>query len=633
MGKGCWQLKLIIMCGIAGILYFDRPGEDRSVVKRMTDAMAHRGPDAHNDFVQGPVALGHRRLSIIDLSDTANQPLADHSGRYRIVFNGEIYNFRDVRAKLTGYPFSTNGDTEVLLAAYIKWGADCLHQLKGMFAFAIWDIQQQELFIARDRMGVKPLYYYSSDRLFLFASEVRGLLASGFVPNKINTAAVREFLSYQSIGFPLSIVQDIVQLEAGSCITIREGKVAIRKYWDIAAGAGHDKEAYRDRQQVQQQIRQLLRDSVERRLVSDVPIGAFLSGGIDSSAVVGLMAEVSNNRPNTFTIGFHEKEFDESEYAAQIARQFNTHHNQVLLHPSVFLDELTNALDAMDTPSGDGVNTYVVSKAIRQSGLTVALSGVGGDELFAGYPFFRQYLQLRKLRKVWGIAGLGRQLTAASLSLKGSNRSERMQQLLKAPSCSIKAFYPEFRRILSPSLVSRLTRLEEGPTALERNLLSLNGGFEKYPDLSQVSIAEYLGYTQHTLLKDTDQMSMAVSLEVREPFFDHDLVTYVLGIPDELKFPHTPKSLLVDSLQGLLPPAIVHRRKQGFLFPWPVWMKGELFDFCDQRLKRIAQRDFIQGKTLMDYWARFQKGDPTIRWMELWLFVVLEYWMEKNSAV
>jgi asparagine synthase (glutamine-hydrolysing) len=533
---------------------------------------------------------------------------------------------------LTDYPFSTSGDTEVLLAAYIKWGADCLLHLKGMFAFAIWDTVRRELFVARDRMGVKPLYYYINDDYFLFASEIRGVMASGLVPNKINTAAVREFLSYQSIGYPFSIIENIVQLDAGSCMTIQGKKTVISKYWDITATEGKENGAYSDKKQVMQHIRNLLRDSVERRLISDVPIGAFLSGGIDSSAVVGLMAEVSKSRPNTFTIGFSEREFDESDYAAQIAKKFNTNHNQVLLKPSVFLDELTNALDAMDTPSGDGVNTYVVSKAIRQSGLTVALSGVGGDELFAGYPFFKQYLQLKKFDKLWGVSGWARQLAAAGLSLKGSNKAARMQQLLKAPSCSISSFYPQFRRILTPSLLSRLTRLDNSVTALEKNLLTLNDSLEKFPLLSQVSIAEYLGYTQHTLLKDTDQMSMAVSLEVREPFFDHDLVTYVLGIPDELKFPHTPKSLLVDSLQGLLPPEIVHRRKQGFLFPWEVWMKRELFDFCDQRLQRMAQRDFIQGKQLMDYWARFQKGDLAIRWMELWLFVVLEYWMEKHGA-
>ncbi|WP_276480579.1 asparagine synthase (glutamine-hydrolyzing) [Paraflavitalea pollutisoli] len=618
------------MCGIAGILHFKQPAADRSLIKKMTDAMAHRGPDAHNDFVEDGVMLGHRRLSIIDLSTAANQPFADHSGRYVIVFNGEIYNFLEIRQQLTEYPFSTNGDTEVLLAAYLKWGADCLPLLKGMFAFAIWDRRDKVLFVARDRMGVKPLYYFVSDHHFLFASEVRGVLASGLVPNSINKAAVREFLSFQSIGFPLSIVDHIVQLDAGSCITIQDKRITAKKYWDITQTPVAAN--YGDRQEVLQHIRRLMRNSVERRLISDVPIGAFLSGGIDSSAVVGLMAEISSSRPNTFTIGFHEKEFDESDYAEQIARKFNTNHSQVLLHPSVFLDELTNALDAMDMPSGDGVNTYVVSKAIRQNGLTVALSGVGGDELFAGYPFFKQYLQLRKLRSLWNISGPVRSAAAGILRLKASSKADRMQQLLKAPDCSIASFYPEFRRILSSGLMSRLTHLDSSTTALQQNLSELRGNFERFPDLGQVSIAEYLGYTQHTLLKDTDQMSMAVSLEVREPFFDHDLISYVLGIPDELKFPHTPKSLLVDALQGLLPQETVHRRKQGFLFPWAVWMKNELFEFCDQRLKRIGERDFIKGKEILAYWKRFQQGDPSVRWMELWLFVVLEYWMEKNSS-
>lgn len=617
------------MCGIAGILHFKRTVPENTVIKKMTEAMAHRGPDAHSDYVHGRIALGHRRLSIIDLSEAANQPFADHSGRYRIVFNGEIYNFQEVKSQLSDYPFTTSGDTEVLLAAWIKWGKQSLSRFKGMFAFAIWDNETEELVVARDRMGVKPLYYFLTDEFFLFASEIRGLMASGLVPSRINKAAVKEFLSYQSVGFPLSIIENIVQLEAGSCITIRGDKAVIHKYWDISSTVGH--EDYGDRNLVMDRVRGLLRSSVERRLVSDVPIGAFLSGGIDSSAVVGLMAEVSDARPNTFTIGFSEKEFDESEYAAQIAKKFNTRHSRVLLKPSVFLDELTNALDAMDTPSGDGVNTYVVSKAIRQSGLTVALSGVGGDELFAGYPFFHQFLRLKKYHKVWKAAGSGRYLIASALSIRDSNKLARIKQLLKAPSCSISSFYPEFRRILSPTMVGRLTNLGDDVTTLEKNLRGLNGSLEKFPLLSQVSVAEYLGYTQQTLLKDTDQMSMSVSLEVREPFFDHDLVSYVLGIPDEMKYPHTPKSLLVDSLKGLLPPEIVHRRKQGFLFPWAVWMKNDLRTFCESRLKKISSRDFVQEKPLMAYWDRFQKGDPDVRWMELWLFVVLEYWMEKNG--
>jgi asparagine synthase (glutamine-hydrolysing) len=617
------------MCGIAGIVAFKRNIDLPVTIRRMTDAMAHRGPDADGFYTNDFIALGHRRLSIIDLSTAANQPIADHTGRYQIIFNGEIYNYRDVKKLLPDYPFSTNSDTEVLLAAYSKWGIDCLPYLKGMFAFVIWDSVEQVMFLARDRMGVKPVYYYANDNVFLFASELKGVLGSGIVPAKENKAAIKEFLSYQSVGFPESAIQGIVQLEAGSSITIRDNRISIKKYWDITAAPTIDFD-FGDKLRVQQQVRQLLRNAVERRLVSDVPLGAFLSGGIDSSAVVGLMAEVGSGRPNTFTAGFEEKEFDESGYANIISRKFNTNHNQVLLKPAVFLDELTNALNAMDTPSGDGVNTYVVSKAIKQSGLTVALSGVGGDELFAGYPFFKQYLQLKRYASVWGPSKLLR--WGAGLALGSSNKSQRMKQLLNAPDASIRYFYPEFRRIISPKLLASLTTWDENrPTLLEEQLVKLPASLEKYPLLSQVSIAEYTGYTQHTLLKDTDQFSMAVSLEAREPFFDHDLIEFVLAIPDKYKFPNYPKQLLVESLDGLLPDEIVHRKKQGFLFPWSVWMKKELRAFCESHLHKIAQRDFINGKNLLAYWQRFLNNDKSVRWMEIWLFVILEYWLEKNG--
>lgn len=617
------------MCGITGILSFSKKLDLPVVIRQMTDAMAHRGPDADGFFVEDTIALGHRRLSIIDLSAAANQPIADYTGRYQIIFNGEIYNYREVKKLLTDYPFRTNSDTEVLLASYSKWGPDCMKYIKGMFLYAIWDTQDKALFIARDRLGVKPLYYFQNDDYLLFASEVRSLLASGVIPQKISTAAVREFLSYQSIGFPASPIQDVLQLEAGSYLIAKNNKVEIKKYWDITDN--HVEFDFKDEEKVRKEVRTLLSKSVERRLISDVPLGAFLSGGIDSSAVVGLMAEVSTARPNTFTIGFSEKDFDESAYASIIAKKFNTQHSTIVLKPEAFIDELPNALNAMDSPTGDGINTYVVSKAIKQSGLTVALSGVGGDELFAGYPFFKKFLQLKKYEPVW--AGTKWIREGAGSMLATSNKNARIKQLLKAPANSIRYFYPEFRRILSPSLLSYLTRWDKSgsTTLLEKQLAALPDRLETFPLLSQVSIAEYLGYTQHTLLKDTDQMSMAVSLEVREPFFDHDLLEFVLAIPDNLKYPTYPKKLLVESLQGLLPPEVVHRKKQGFTFPWSVWMKNELRSFCESKLKQAAQRDFINGNNLLHYWKRFLQNDPAIRWMELWLFVILEYWMEKNK--
>lgn len=621
------------MCGIAGIFHFNTQPAEKETIQRMTWAMAHRGPDADSTFVEGQIALGHRRLSIIDLSDAANQPFTDNSGRYVIVFNGELYNFTDVKALLGDYPFKTNSDTEVLVAAYAKWGIECVHQFKGMFAFAVWDKLEKELTLVRDRLGVKPLYYYKDNDHFIFASEIRSILSSGNVKRSIDKAALQELFSYQSIGYPLSAIEDIGQLEAGSFIKVRNGHIDKKVYWDITTNHNGDFN-FDDPGATKKRIRELLTRSVERRLVSDVPIGAFLSGGIDSSAVVGLMAEAGGNSPSTFTIGFTEKQFDESEYAATIAKKFNTRHTNIELKPTVFLDELENAMDAMDIPSADGINTYVVSKAIRNAGITVALSGVGGDELFAGYPFFKQYLQLQNKRNFYKGTGLLRKMGAVLLG-GNSNRKQRMQQIIAAPSPDIEYTYPVSRQILSPALIRELTtfnNFKTSDTALFRQLSSKHASVEAFPLLSQVSLADYLGYTQHTLLKDTDQMSMAVALEVREPFFDHELIEFVLAIPDRLKFPVYPKSLLVESLGDLLPGEIVHRKKQGFVFPWNEWMKKELRSFCEKRLQRLGQRSFINDKALNHYWQRFLKNDPAVRWPELWIFVVLEHWMEKNNV-
>jgi asparagine synthase (glutamine-hydrolysing) len=616
------------MCGIAGILQFNGT-VPAGAIRLMTEAMAHRGPDAMNFFEEDRLALGHRRLSIIDLSTAADQPFTDPSGRYVMVFNGEIYNYREVKLLLPDHPFHTTSDTEVLLAAYLTWGADFLEHMRGMFALAIWDRQEKTLFLARDRMGVKPLYYYNDGNCLVFASEIRAILASGLVAKRLNQAALLEYFSFQSVTGPDSLIEGIRELEAGSWRKLSGNKTAAKRYWDVTrTSVDFD---FADKTGVKTRVNELMLQSVKRRLVSDVPVGAFLSGGIDSSAIVGLMAQAGPDRPNTFNIAFNEAEFDESHYAELIAKKFNTNHTRLLLKPTDFLTELQNALDAMDTPSGDGINTYVVSKAIRKNGMTVALSGVGGDELFAGYPIFKQYSTLRQLGFLWKLPQGLRNVAAGFLPGSLHGRSGRIKQLLRSPSCSIEAFYPVFRQILSPELIGELTSLSYDGSAVDKELTKRCGNIDRLPQLSQVSVAEYLGYTQHTLLKDTDQMSMAVSLEVREPFFDQDLVEFVLAVPDGLKEPTYPKSLLVESLAPLLPGEIVHRKKQGFLFPWSFWLKNELRGFCEEKINNMAGRPFINGPRLISYWQNFLAGDRDTRWAEIWLFVVLEYWLEKNG--
>jgi asparagine synthase (glutamine-hydrolysing) len=614
------------MCGISGIFQFDQRFA-RPDISLMTNAIRHRGPDAEGVYKDESVSLGHRRLSIIDLSDAANQPFEDSSGRYVIVFNGEIYNYQEVKRELVSHHFRTNSDTEVILASFKEWGVEGVHKLKGMFVFVIWDRQEKKMYLFRDRMGVKPLYYYLSNEFFLFSSEIRGVLASGIVPGKLDRSALIDYFSFQSFSFPDSPVTDVKQLEAGSWMEISAGRVEKRKYWTL--GESQPQDIPMDRQSVHSQIRELFSKAVERRLVSDVPVGAFLSGGIDSSAVVAMMAE--HTTPVTFNISFEEEGFDESGYAALIARKYNTDHHEIRLTNKDFLNEIELALDAMDSPSADGINTYVVSKAIRNAGLKVALSGIGGDELFAGYPFFATTKRIQDSRFWLDLFKPARKLGGSIAAMSASPKMQRIASMMKENNLDVANLYPHLRRIITPEYLSRFSHLDTGVlTGVEGTVSSIGTAIQKLPILSQVSVCEYLGYTQNTLLKDADQMSMAVALEVREPFFDHDLISYVLSVPDALKYPTFPKSLLVESLGDALPAEIVHRKKQGFLFPWPIWMRNELREFCTSRIENICKRDFIKRDVVMDWWKRFLKGDKHIRWTEMWMLVVLEHWLTRN---
>jgi asparagine synthase (glutamine-hydrolysing) len=616
------------MCGIAGILNKHVfPTKDQ--IKGMTDALSHRGPDAEGFYLDGPLAFGHRRLSIIDLSDAANQPFIDNSGRYIIVFNGEIYNYAEIKPLLGEYQFRTHGDTEVILAGFIKWGPGCLKYLRGMFTIAIWDREEESLFIARDRLGVKPLYFFQDKENFVFASELRAVLTMVKGERKLNRTAIAEYFRYQSIGFPFSPVENIVQMEAGTWMRIKDGRTHSETYWDPFTNRYEFR--FTEKKQVEGKIKELMLQSVKRRLVSDVPVGALLSGGIDSSAIVGLMVESGDSSPKTFTISFDEEEFDESRYAEIVAKKFHTDHTRIHLKPEVMLEELTHALDAMDIPTGDGINNYVVSKAIHRNGIRVALSGVGGDELFAGYPIFSNYIRLQQNSWIWKTPMFIRNLAGGLLGK--SEKKDRIRQMIGLDSPAIENSYPVFRQLLSPDMLKDLTNLNGiGGQTLSAQLMSKRTTLLKLPYYSQVTAAEYLGYTQQTLLKDTDQMSMASSLEIREPFFDQDLVEFVMSVPDHFKVPVYPKSLLVESLKPLLPDEIVHRKKQGFVFPWNQWIKNELRSFCDKHINRIAHREFIHGSNLKQIWNQYLNGNQNIRWQEMWLFVVLDYWMEKNGV-
>jgi asparagine synthase (glutamine-hydrolysing) len=625
------------MCGIAGIASSDLDdtgqGGAEPVVARMTAALAHRGPDAEGLWRGSKVVLGHRRLSIIDLDPASNQPFHSADGRYVISYNGEIYNFRQLRESLPKHRFRTKSDTEVLLAAWMEWGEECLHRLEGMFAFAVWDVQRQELSIARDRFGIKPLYYHVEDGRILFSSEVRSLLASGLVPRKLDEAALCDHLRHGAVHAPATIVQGVHMLLPGHLLRWSADEVRTERWWNpvsTANAAASDLDAG----QVRREVRDRFSRAVEKRMVADVPFGAFLSGGIDSSAVVGAMAQATRARVHTFTVTFDEAAFSEARFAQLIAKKFGTKHTEVRLRPEDMLRMLPEALADMDHPSADGPNTWVVSKMTKEAGISMALSGLGGDEVFAGYEVFKRSVAL--LRKK-GITAIPRPLRAliglAVKSRRSGAAGWKAAELLKLPAWEVADTYPLARLAFSDPELRTLLAVPLRPDAVAADVRAWMGpmGGSRLEPLSQVSVAELTTYLPDVLLRDTDQMAMAHALEVRTPFLDHDLTSFVLGVPDAIKYPHTPKKLLTDALDDLLPREVTHRPKMGFTLPWDHWMREQLRSFCESRMTTLALRPQFHASGVNALWQRFLTGDPAVTWSRVWMLVVLEEWMHANA--
>jgi asparagine synthase (glutamine-hydrolysing) len=617
------------MCGITGIVGAAvAPG----TVQRMTAAIAHRGPDSDGYFKDGPVHLGHRRLSIIDTSERGRQPMVDDTGRYTLVHNGEIYNYEAIKAQLD-YPWRTGTDTEVILAAYQQWGPACLERFAGMFAFAIWDRVAERLFIARDRLGIKPLYLYEGGGRLLFGSEIRALLASGLIDARVDRAGLQSYFMYQTVYGDGTMVEGVRMLPPGHYAIWERGKCSLHAWWDIVQNASAEARDM-DAPAVKSRVKALLEQSIARRLVSDVPVGAFLSGGIDSSAVVALMAQASAQPVDTFSIVFAEKEYNEGEWSGLMAEKYQTRHHPILLQPSDFLDALPAALASMDHPSGDGINSYVVSQVTRAQGVKVALSGLGGDELFAGYPVFGALPGILQKSLFQWPYGLRKRIAGLYGLLNSSRSAEKKSAVLSLPQVDLESVYKIYRTIYSDRDARGLLReIPSGLHPLDGILAQHADARHRLPRLSQISALEINSYTQSVLLRDTDQMSMAHALEVREPFFDHDLVAFVMGIPDAIKRGSYPKQLLVDALGDMLPPALVHRPKMGFVFPWEQWLRGPLRSFCEARMLAFAQRDCVAAPAqVRQVWAEFQAGKGPWLWTHVWLPVVLEDWLQRNGV-
>ena len=601
------------MCGIAGILDPQNPTESH-VVDKLVDSLTHRGPDDRGTYVDGSMAFGMRRLSIIDLS-TGHQPIFNEDGTLCIVFNGEIYNFPELRERLqaAGHKFSTHSDTEAILHLYEERGEDCLQELQGMFAFAVWDRMKKKLFVARDRFGIKPLYYAWNGSKLIFSSEIKSMLAFPGFDRTLDPRAVDDFFTYLYVPHERTLFRAIKKLLPGHCLSVEEGTLQIRRWYDLPSPASTppgDVEEWVDA------FFEIGRETVKKHLLSDVPLGAFLSGGVDSSLVVALMSGLIDRPVDTFSIGYDETgaSFDERVYARQVAERFGCRHREFVVQPDMVSNFLPEMLGRLDEPFGDAsvIPNYLLSQFARQH-VTVALTGLGGDEVCAGYERYlgaiaaERWKALTKLLSARSISSL---IASIPDSKKGAHLPERLKRLARYAALPLKERYYNFISKFDDQERSRLFSPQF------KSALAAEDGFRVY-DIFWERAARFKGlssllsldletYLTDDLLALSDRTSMAHSLEIRVPFVDHKLVEFFWQMPSNLKLRGVRKKfLLKKAAERVLPKTVIYRKKKGFSVPLTVWFRGLLKPYVldilsEQGLKESGIFDAAYVKKLLD---------------------------------
>jgi asparagine synthase (glutamine-hydrolysing) len=604
------------------------------------DTLLHRGPDDSGFYSDDYVGLGHRRLSIIDL-ESGHQPIFNEDRSKCIIFNGEIYNFLQLRDELLskGHRFSTRSDTEVILHAYEEWGEKCVEYLQGMFAFAIWDAKAKKLFLARDRLGIKPLFYAEHKGNFCFASEMKAILANQAFPRDIDETALTCYFTLSYIPAPLTIFTKIRKLLPGHTLTWRNGKISIHKYWDLYFEPDRGK----DEKYFIEGFMDLLQDSVEMRLMSEVPLGAFLSGGIDSSTVVALMSKISENTVNTFCIGFGGDVggyLDERKYAQMVAERYSTNHQEyeVLPKPEGVVEKI---IKAFDEPFADDstVPSYYVCKMAREN-VTVALSGLGGDEAFAGYERYVGF----KLRSIYNwIPLIFREKVIPDLIERVPERSDghytinHMKRFVRSGFFPADLSYFGYLSVLSSNLKGslfsnpeRFGKHYESCQDLILNYFNSTNVLDTKDSLSRALYCDIKTYLPDDILAVTDRMSMHHSLEVRVPFVDHKLLEFCATIPPEMKMKwFRKKYLLKKAVKGLLPKEVIHHRKQGFVGPMAQWLKSDLKQYALETLheKNLKRHDLLNynviKRILNEHFSGKEIHDTLI-----WSLLIFQRWYD-----
>ena len=640
------------MCGITGMLALHGQRPDDAILARMVEVIHHRGPDDSGFTIDGPCGLGNTRLAVIDLTEAGHQPMCVHhpavggdgpAAEVWIAYNGEMYNFGEIRTTLEamGHQFFSQSDTETLLRAYIQYGSpNFLKPFRGMFAFAIWDVLRQRLLLARDRLGEKPLYYTLTNDWFVFGSEIKTLLQHPDITARLHEAVIPHYLAYGYAPAPHTLFEAIHQLAPGHMMIVDASgpgvpSLSIEPYWEPPF-PGIGSEATSETILAEELLKQL-RTAVRMRMISDVPLGSFLSGGLDSAAVVALMAQESSLPVKTFAIGFaKEDSFDETSYARQIADQFHTDHHEFIVEPDV-----VNLVDELvwhhDQPFGDSsaIPTYLVSKLARDH-VTVALTGDGGDELFAGYDRFRAARLSQALTNVPPLA-----IRAASLALEQLPETtgyrdtvRRANRFVKGASLPLAERYLSWVRYVPGGWVRNLLG-ESSETSVVEHYASLlaksNAGHNSNDIVAQLLQLNLTTYLPEDLLVKVDRASMAVSLEARAPFLDHVLLQFVARIPTSLKLKgSSSKYIFKKAMRGILPDEIIDRKKHGFGVPVGAWMRGDLAMFMKETLSgpKAESRGIFDPDAIREMLATHETGKADLG-QALWTLLTFELWMQR----
>ena len=635
------------MCGICGIVDFSGDSVQEDILRKMCQMMIHRGPDDEGVYInhqlqatshqsKPSVGLGHRRLSIIDLSVSGHQPMCNEDGTIWIVLNGEIYNYielvKDLREK--GHKFKSNTDTEAIIHLYEEYGEECVKKLRGMFAFTIWDEKEEVLMLARDRPGKKPLLYYYKNGIFCFSSEFSSLLASGLIDKEIDPKAINYYLTFGYIPAPMTIYKNVYKLPPAHILIFKNGQVNIKRYWNL----DYTKKIEISEEEAASEVLRLLKEAVKIRLQSDVPLGAFLSGGIDSSTIVALMSQLTGERVKTFSIGFDDKDYSELKYANKVADTFNTEHHEFVVKPNV-IEILPVLIDHYGEPYADSsaIPTYYVSRQTKQH-VTVALNGDGGDEVFAGYERYQAVLLSEMYQKIPAILRNPLFQTIGNLipdSFGQKDRLKRIKRFIEGAHLPLSKRYLQWigmftEKVRDDMYTDEFLRKvsDSDPLRIISKTLNSSNGLSL---LDRLLLTDTMTYLPDDLLVKVDITSMANSLECRSPFLDHPLMEFAASLPAKYKLRRfIKKYILKKAVENIIPKDNIYRRKMGFAVPVGRWFRGELKGLLQETLlsQDSLKRGYFKPDKIKDIVFQHTSGQKD--WsFQLWSLLMLELWHQR----